>query len=219
MSKRSLPLALPLFLVFLPACAGLAVPDTGFLANRDQLEPAPDRDVRWIPDEMELFVDEGALPGEYDSVLIEPTAYDPVAEPKHEPSAEKIASLREHFDETLSETLSEHYTIVEVPGPRTLRVRASIAEVNPSNVLVNILGLILVFPPDMGGIACELEAVDATTGERRVGMAAHRDGTAFLLIECFTKYGHARHGMKKLTEELLDTLRGPATEPEAAPEP
>jgi hypothetical protein len=213
MPKLALPLLLVL-LVLLPACAGLSVPDSGFLADRDQLQPAPEYDAFCIPDDVELDTDEAALPGDYDSVLIEPTVWTPNEEPKHEPSEKKQASLAEDFDEWLERILDDRYTIVEEPGPRTLRVRASIAEVNPGNVLINIIGLLVLFPPDMGGIACEIEAVDSVTGERRVGLAARRDGGIFLLFECFTTYGHARHGMKKLSQVLLAELQGPDPAPE-----
>ena len=79
---------------------------------------------------------------------------------------------------------------------------------NPSNVWVNIVGIILVVPPDMGGISGEMEVVDSASGERLAAMTATREGTPFLVLECFTKHGHAHHGVKKWARDLACLLQG-----------
>ena len=84
-------------------------------------------------------------------------------------------------------------------------MRAAITDLDRSIVWINIVGIIVAVPVDYGGIAGELEIVDAS-GERMIAMAAHRDGTMFLVIECFMKWGHARHGMKKWAKLLARTV-------------
>ena len=180
----------------LASCANLSMPRTGFLDDYDSLESSAEHRVWGVPDEVDIWIAED-LAGKYDSVIVEPTVYELQDGAKHDPPAEKIASLTEFFDEELKRVLGRDLDIVTTPGPRTARVRAAISEVHPVNIWLNIVGLIVLVPPDMGGIAGELEIVDATTGSRQLAMTAVREGTPFLVLECFTKYGHARHGMYK----------------------
>ena len=189
----------------LASCANLSSPRTGFLDDYSTLERASEEEVWGVPDEIHL---ERApdLAGRFDAVIVDPVAYRAVEDPGHEPDADAIEGLRNDYRRILVDVLGEELEVVTVPGPRTARVRASIAEVNPSNIWINWLGVILVVPPDMGGISGELEVLDASTGERALAMTAVREGTPFLLFECFTKYGHARHGMKKWARGLRSML-------------
>ena len=100
------------------------------------------------------------------------------------------------------------FEIIDEPRPGAARVRLAITDVNPSSVWVNVVGIVLVVPPDMGGVSGEMEIVDAETGERLVAMTATREGTPFLLIECFIRHGHACHGVKKWAGELSRLMRG-----------
>ena len=128
--------------------------------------------------------------------------------------------LTQAFEKRLRNALEDDFEIVGEPRPETLRIRAAITEADPSWVWLNIVGVILVVPPDMGGISAEVEVLDALTGERLIAMTARRDGTVFLLLECFSTWGHARHGMKKWSRILASILseedEGDGTEGELA---
>jgi hypothetical protein len=53
--------------------------------------------------------------------------------------------------------------------------------------------------------------VDGSDRRRLLAMTATREGTAFLLLECFSRFGHAEHGMRKWARELVSsTSRRPA---------
>ena len=78
---------------------------------------------------------------------------------------------------------------------------------NPSNVPINIIGVIVALPVDMGGVSGEVELQDGGSGQRLLAMTAHRDGSPLLIFECLTTYGHARHGMKKWSKLLAKITR------------
>jgi len=203
---------LPLLVLSVPivpalaSCAHLDMSRTGFLDDYTSLEPSAEHRVWGVPDAVDLWVAPD-LAGKYDAVIVEPVVYRQQEGAKHEPTAEEIERLTAAYTEKLGRILGERLEVVSTPGPRTARVRASISEVHPVSVLLNVIGLILVVPPDMGGVVGELEVLDAATGARRLAMTSVREGTPFLVLECFTRYGHARHGMKKWAELVRDELK------------
>jgi len=199
---------LPLLLIvsLLASCANLSVPRTGFLENRDQLTPNQEHEVWGVPDGIDLYVAPDLDASKYDSVLIEDTVYMPSADARHTPSEKSLAKLKANFSKYLGKRLSRDFTLVSEPGPRTLRVRAAIAEVVRERVWLNILTVILIVPVDMGGIAGQIEVLDSLTGERLIAMAAHRDGTPFLVLECFGPYDHADWGMRKWSSKVRTIL-------------
>ncbi len=193
--------------LFLGGCANMELTHTSFLSDREQLRRAPEHEVDWIPDEVEWYLDERVQLSDYTSLVIEPVRFLQGESGNHsEPSGEDQVYLCRKFGHALAKQLGEDRTLVSEPGPNTLRLRAAITAANPELVWLNILGVLLVVPPDMGGIACELEVVDSESGRRVLGMAAHRDGTIFLLLEAFHEWGHAKHGMKKWAELLRREL-------------
>ena len=192
------------------SCAQMDMTRSGFLSSYDQLEEAPDREVRFVPDEVDYFEASAIDWTRYDTVLVEPVEYHQVGDRKRGPNREQRARLASEFTEILRRELSEEHELVDEPGPGTVLVRAAVTDADPSNIWINWLGLILVVPPDMGGISGELELLDAATGERLVAMTATREGTPFLLIECFFTWGHAHHGMKKWARSLARTIETPA---------
>lgn len=212
---------LPLLLLatLFASCASLSVPTTGFLENREQLTRNEDHEVWGVPDGVDLYVAPDLDASKYDSVFIAETVYMPSASARHTPSEKSLAKLKANFSKYLGKRLSRDFTLVDKPGPRTLHVRAAIAEVVRERVWLNILTVILIVPVDMGGIAGQIEVLDSLTGERLIAMAAHRDGTPFLVLECFGPYDHADWGMRKWATKMrsiLDASRPLATAPNAS---
>lgn len=189
------------------ACANTQMGRTGFLDDYESLQPAPERHVWGVPDEIDLWVHPQLAEREYDAVVIDDVVYQP-----HDGESVLDDDEREHltdgFKMRLARELGESFEVLEAPRAGAVRVRAAIVDVNHSRPWLNIIGVILLVPPDMGGIAAEMEVLDATSGERLVAMTATRDGTPFLLWETFFTWGHARHGMYKWGVELREILGG-----------
>lgn len=190
----------------LAACANVPLTESGFLGDYSRLQHALAAEVWGIPDSVLLerspLLDEGG----YDAVLVEPAAWFPSLH-DHEPSAEKTAWLLEELSSCLAKGLSEDFEVVDEPRPGALRVRPALTAVDPANVWVNLLFLFALLPVDMGGISGEVEVVDAVSGERLFAMTARREGNPFLILETFTTYGQARHGMWKWGLLLADQLQ------------
>ena len=127
-------------------------------------------------------------------------------EPHRELTPEQVDSLTGRFHEILVNRFGDRYAVTESADSETLVLRTAITDVDHVLVWLNIVGVVLVVPPDMGGISGEMEILDGASGERLIAMAAHRDGTPFLIFECFTRFGHARHGMKKWAKLLLKSV-------------
>ncbi len=185
-------------------CARLSMAETGFLADYSLLEPAPERTVAFVPDEVILYRAPG--PRIVDSLLIEPVEIRPAEDAKIELSDDDRERLVNAFGNYLERNLGKSYPIVEEAGEHTAVVRAAITDVDPSSVLWNIVGIIVAVPVDMGGISGEVEIHHARTGDPLVMMKACRAGTPFLAVECFQRWGHAYHGMMKWSRELVDVL-------------
>lgn len=194
---------LALLLFLLPSCASLSVSRSGFLDDYSRLERANDREVAFIPDEVWLWAAEEHAIG---SIYIEPVVYLQPEDTKHVPDEEGVEWLTTAFENYLRRGLDDSYEIVDEPRADTAIVRAAVTDVNPSNIWLNTVAVIVAVACDMGGVAGEIEVVSAATGERIAAMTAVRDGTPFLVIECFQRYGHAYHGMMKWGRELRDVL-------------
>lgn len=189
------------------SCANTELTRTSFLADRDALIPAPEHEVAWIPDGVELFIDEDADLSSITHLVLAPVIFD-FSQTGVEtlPSQADQDYLIEEFASALREELSEEFAISSEEGEDTLLLRVALTDVDEEWVWLNILGLILVVPPDMGGISCELEVVESRTGKRVLAMAARREGTVFLLLEAFHEWGHAKHGMEKWAKLLHSEL-------------
>ena len=201
----------PILVLLLPSCANLSMSRSGFLDDYEQLENAPEHEVTFIPDEVDLWIsDEGHA---FDSVYVEEITYLEPDETKHVPDAEGRARLEHVFGNYLRRHLGESFEVVEEPRPSSAIVRAAITDVNPSSVWINVVGVILAVPFDMGGISGEME-IRTADGDPVVAMTAVRDGTPFLVFECFQQYGHAYHGMQKWSKVLKEILDASARDPE-----
>jgi len=190
--------------LFSGSCASLSMQKTGFLDDYDRLESVPEQTVAFIPDEIWLYRD--ANSHSIDSLWIAPIEIRLAEDSEVELDDEDARDLKRAFENYLKRNLGEGYEIVDSPRESTGIVRTAITDVDPSSVLANIVGIILVVPFDMGGISAELEITSASTGSSIVAMKACRGGTPFLVIECFQRWGHAYHGMHKWTLQLRELL-------------
>ncbi len=189
---------------FAAGCANMHLESSGFLSDFERLEPAPELQVAFIPDEVRWWQEDGLDWSRYSTICVAPVEWRPVGKRANRVSAAAAERLCQDFHRVLSEHLADD--VVETPGPRSVTVRAAITDVATSNVPLNVVALIVLFPIDMGGIRSEIEVRDSTTGERLAAMSAYREGTPFLLLECFSRFGHARHAMKKWAQVLRQAM-------------
>jgi hypothetical protein len=193
-------------------CASTKLTRTGFLKDYDSLQPAREKTVGFIPDEILAFKQTNVPWRSYTRIWIDPVT---VQLSDTHPVLAKQArdDLARDFEERLRSRLEDRFEIVDHAGPDTLHLRSAITGVDPENVAVNIVAVIVLVPVDMGGISGEMEVRDSQSDEVLFAMTARRDGTPFLLLECFSRYGHARHGMKKWARLLDECLTDPALPP------
>jgi uncharacterized protein DUF3313 len=196
----------PIALLLLAACANSPMTETGFLDDYQGLRPSPEWQVPGVPDGVFLDLAEGYQPQDYDAVLIEPVVFSQTDQVEFEPEWEEKVELAAYFTEQLRQTLGADYELIDQPRPGALRVRAAITSVNPIHVWTNIVMVVLLVPSDMGGISGEMEVTDAISGQRVAALTTCRDGTPFLILECFSRFGHARHGMEKWSVMLSRIL-------------
>lgn len=193
-------------LALFSGCANTRVARTDFLRESHNLEPAPEKEVAFIPDTVEIHKPLRQGWDRYRGLLIEPISLQ-LQPGTHEPDEKDLDRLAKAFHRGVSGGLEDHFEFRDAPGPDTLRLRVNVIEVNPQNIWINILGIVILLPPDMGGISAEFEVTDSQTDEILFSMAARRDGSPLLILEAFTKYGHARYGMWKWSRLLRDCLR------------
>lgn len=197
------------------SCANMQLTRSGFLGDAedyDRLEPAKERQVWGVPDEILLdrrpALDERIAAGSITGVVVDPVVILEADDGSYDLSEEHQVSFAAKSTRRLAKELGKGFPILSEPEPGAVRVRLAVTDVNPSNVWVNIVGVILVVPPDMGGISGELAVEDAMTGERLAAMTLTREGTPFLVLECFTRHGHAHHGVLKWSRDVRRLLQG-----------
>lgn len=195
----------------LAACANMRLEPSGFLPEFERLERAPDLEVAFIPDEVRRWQAHDRDLSAYSRVLVEAVQWRPVGDRAKRVDPDRAAELCRDFGDTLEDHLGRELPLADSAAPGAIAVRAAITDVVPSNVALNVVSLILLFPVDMGGIRGEIELVDAATGRPLEAYAAYREGTPFLLLECFSRYGHAHHGMKKWAKMIGRSIRPQAT--------
>ena len=136
-----------------------------------------------------IYKNEQVNPKKYTKIMIEKVSY---LVPKDASEAELVdlKKLATNFTIFLKEELGKDYSIVNKPGPGTVRYSIAITSADDSNRLFEVLSLIPPYglgisiakdfitgkPTAVGEISMEIKAVDAETGEllgaavdRRVG--------------------------------------------------
>lgn len=213
-----------LFLISSPGlftgCANTRIAHTDFLPQTDPLTHAPEKEVAFIPDTAEIHKSLQLGWDQYHSILIDPVAFDLQPE-THQPKKTTLERLGRKFQGHLAKRLEDRFVIQDQPGSGILRLRTNVVELNPQNILINILGIIVALPPDMGGISAEFVVTDSLSNRPLFVMAVRRDGSPLLILESFTTYGHAHWGIKKwgklLEECMTDAPRMASTSLEGNP--
>lgn len=161
------------------------VQPSGFLGDYSQLKKAGKDDPAL------LYVNVGAMSGQYSRVLIDPVRmYGPTNGALARLSKEDQQRLVDYLDASLRTYLSSNYTLVSEPGPGVMRLRMAITEAKGANVPMDVvssvvpIGLAVSILKEMatgahsavGKAGLECEALDSVTGRRLFAFVDARVG-------------------------------------------
>jgi hypothetical protein len=194
---RPTVLALILASAFLVGCASTSNHSSGFLDGYAHLEQDPQyprglvyKRPKWKETE-------------YTGVLIEPTVVRLNAKDQKKLTNKETADLAAYSEAALRKAFKKELKIVTAAEPATLRIRSAITGVDTSNLSVNIVTGVLLWPVDYGGVSVEYDVRDATTNEQVVALVGFSNGTPVQVISSFSRFGHAHGGIDHWSFELL----------------
>ncbi|MDJ0851141.1 MAG: DUF3313 domain-containing protein [Myxococcota bacterium] len=178
-----------LFLVTIAGCAqsgrGRKVEDHGFLGEDfAKLEEGEDDDYQLT------YVNPNADFAKYDKLILDPVTVWLGKETSEVDPADR-QRLADNFYKLLYEAASQYFTVVQEPGPNTLRVRVALTDIKQSNVtldtvssvvpqmrvLTSVSGYASGKPAFTGEAAYAFKVFDAQTGELLRAGAEKRVGS------------------------------------------
>lgn len=193
----------------LSGCANQQVTQSGFLAQYTHLKPvsADDRTLQYQKTATDFH--------RYGSVLIDDVALQlpPAQAATLDPGL--LAQARADYRTALVQAFSKQYRITTAMAPGTLRVRAAITGLKPSDPALNAATILLIGPLSNGGVSTEAEVVDAASGEQLAALATFTNGNLFKggLGGYFDKLGHVRHAFDLHAASLRDLSGSRGTAP------
>lgn len=136
----------------------------------------------------------------YNKIILEPTVLK--IDKKNFKQGELQAAVND-FQKIITDGLSPEYPVINEPGPKVLRIRSMITDIDTSSPALNTLTTLALFVPlDMGGAAIEVEFFDSITGERVAAMIDQKSGTPLQFKSGFSRFGHAKGAFVEWAEEL-----------------
>ncbi len=158
-------------------------------------------------------------PAQYDQLMIgsiELAIPDKTIRDSGIPLAE-YQSLVVHFEKEIRYAMAERYAVVDLPGPRAVRMRAAITDVEPSSpvlyslTLLNPLGLALSYGSRamngqhtfVGGASIEMVFSDSMTGEVVAMIKDSKSGDKFDTA-ALSRLGQARNILRDWAVWLRD---------------
>lgn len=199
---------IPAFLL----AAGCAAPmptHTGFIAADARLAPTADR-LNWGagPHRVEAQpIGAEGLAG-IDSFTIEPVQWLAAEDDWLGPNDARRQQVSSALDAALREKLGVLRPIVEVPGPRTARVRAAVTQVKSARPVVNALTSTVWGPVAYGSASVEAEVI-GPDGRRLAAASTASDGGMLDIVGCFTRSGHPKKAARRGVDELVEALMPP----------
>ena len=200
MKNATIVISMVLFTA-LAGCAEKNVVYSGFLRDYSQLKPDPEVGgaLRYLNPRKSLK--------EYNRFQIDPiavqfsrgatgAAIDPA----------KLNNLTVYFRNELVKALTKNYRVVNRPGPRVLRIRAAITDVDESEPLLNIHPAMKLSGMGLGGASMEAEAVDSVTGERIGAIKETRSGNRMSITAGLSRLGHAKQVIRYWVSRFMKNL-------------
>jgi len=151
-----------------------------------------------------------------DSFMIEPVAWLAKESTPSLVVEDCQKNLSAKLQKALSEELNGLKPVVDVPGPRTARVRAAVTQVAFARPLANSALSVVAVPLFNGGGTVEAEVI-GPDGKQIAVVVAALPGRPWEVLGFFTWQGHAESAMRRSAAELRRHLSQPppdATTPE-----
>jgi hypothetical protein len=161
------------------------VEPTGFLGDYSELEPGGGERA------LLYYINPDADLAAYERMIIDPVAIWFVEGSKASKAPEEeMEQLAVYLYDAMKTDLEKNWSLVEEPGPGTLRVRVALCEASkatapgdiattyipPARVLGEIQQLATGTHLFVGKAVIEMEIVDPATGERLIAIVDHRKG-------------------------------------------
>jgi hypothetical protein len=207
-----LAVALCLCLLAAVGCASKSGPtNSGFLPDYSRLKPVegnPDAKI-WAAPRFSL--------ADYDRVIIDPVQLHlpPDKTKVKDEELKELQALTVYFRDALIHALQARYPMTDLPGPRTLRIRAAITDVVKAkpmrNVMTSVLpvGIVLnlgseVFAGKGMGVAevaIEVEVLDSLSGASQAAFTGRKTGHKYD-VKGATELGQVKKALEEWAEQL-----------------
>lgn len=179
------------------ACRSSGPPSTsGFLGDYSGFERSRVHPNTWVQ------FTEGVDLRDYDRLVIDPVvvllAPGSTAEELGSRTLGRVAS---EYRRILLETIAPYYTVVEKPGPHTLRIRVAVTDVRPGTA-----ASAGATDPDLGSAATEIEIVDSITKKRLAAAIDRSRGSAGSGSDVPERWRGVERIFRDWSKRLLDYL-------------
>jgi hypothetical protein len=205
-------------LALLAACStthqARSVKPSGFLGDYSQLKPGKDGEALLAYRNPQVSLKP------YTKVIVDPVAvYTGRDADLRSTSREDQMALAAYFTASLREQLSKHFTIVNTPGPDTLRIRVALTDADQSEVLLNTVTTIMPIGlavsalkrvsfgsgSFVGFAQAECEVLDSQSMVRLGAAVDKRYGTKALRSK-FGTWNDAQAAMDAWSEQIAEKL-------------
>jgi len=183
--------------------------ESGFLGDYSQLQKNPDYPAALV------YVRPGVQWGNYNSVQIDSVGL--WGDASNNISPEDQQTLTDVLYKSLYDDLSKYFTIVNQPGPNTLRLRVALTQVQSAKpvlrtvttvipqlrVLGTIVGLSADTAATVGSATVEMEVLDSVTNQRLAAAVDDRAGTKVLFAKrAYTSWGDVEAACKYWSDRI-----------------
>lgn len=206
LTKILIPFTCVLLTLGLSSCyqASVQTKTSGFIGDYHKLKPV-DNDAQTL-----FYQNPDVRWDSYHSVIIHPVTIFYINEGKARKLDEKdVKKMGDYFKKEMTQVIEGRFEVTSKKGPGVLRLRVSIADVKPTNVIANIVSKSLIWiPVDMGEAAIEGEIRDAATGELLAAIVDRKVGSLFSTSLGYTTWGHVKDGFEEWAEQLALVIDG-----------
>jgi hypothetical protein len=194
------------------------VEPSGVLGDYSEFERDPNRG------ETLRYFRPGTDLSRYDRVIIEPVQV-AMADPNGSVDPEELVRLTRYLRAALVIAMRGAYPVVEEPGPRTLRLRATITDIIPTKPVLATTGTLLI-PAHaastakrvatgtdlfVGQVAIEAELLESATNKRLVAIVDRKAGNNYNLKRGASTWGDIEQAFREWAVDfrrLLDRAHG-----------
>lgn len=182
---------------------------SNFLSDYSRLEEDPKNEY------LRIWEDESHDKSRYQKVIIEDVdirltqqaqeTLENAEKETHQATIEELKKLSEYFREAAIESVEEYYSVVDNPGPDTMKVRCAITDLKPVDGFTNLISNIAIkVNLDIGSATIEAKFLDSQTDKPFLEMVECKKGQQFLsFFEGIDKWGHTKAAFRQWSDEML----------------